>query len=128
MTKLHSFMNIFHHLWKADETAHLDLNTQAGQAWIVLQTPLGHYDQPHQYQPKYPTYTPQTPTHYQYPPHSYTNRSPSYFRRQQRRKAAKAADVSTTNTIVTLCEQVNDTTTHKNTSTEQVDSIVTLAE
>ena len=122
MIKLHSFINIFHQLWKAGDTAHIDLNTHAGQAWIGIRTPLGHYGQTHQYSPQYPPYTPQTPTHHKYPPHSHTNRSPSYFRRQERRKAAKAAEVTTSNTVEITTEQVDNATTHNNTSTEEVDS------
>ena len=119
MTKLHSFINIFHQLWKDGDTAHLDLNTHAGQAWINLRTPLGHYSQ---YPPQYPPFTPQTPTNHQYPHHSHTTRSPSYFRRQRRRKAAKAADVTITSTVKTSAEQVEYTATHNNTLTEKVDS------
>ena len=99
MIMLHSFINIFHQLWKAGETAHLDLNTHAGQAWIGIRTPLGHYGQPHQYPPQYPPYPPQTPTHHQYPHQSPPHCSPSYYRRQERRKAAKAADATITNTV-----------------------------
>ena len=119
MIKLHSFINTFHQLWKAGDTAHLDLNTHAGQAWISLRTPLGQYGQPHQYPPQYPPYPPQTPTYHQYPHCSHTTLSPSYFRRQQRRKAAMAADVTTPNTVVTSAEQADYTTTHNNTSTEK---------
>ena len=106
-------------MWKDSETAHLDLNTHAGQAWINLRTPLGHYSQ---YPPQYPPFTPQTPTNHQYPHHSHTTRSPSYFRRQQCRKAAQAADVTITNTVKTSAEQVEYTSTHNNTLTEKVDS------
>ena len=59
---------MFHQLWKAGDTAHLNLDTHAGQAWIGLRTPLGHFGQPRQYPP-------QTPTHCQYPPQSPTHRS-----------------------------------------------------
>ena len=121
MIKLHSFINIFHQLWKAGETAHLDLNTHAGQAWIGPRTRLGHYGRSHQYPPQYPPYPPQTPTHHQYSPRSHTTCSPSYFCRQQRRKAAMAADVTTPNTVETSAEQADYTTTHNNTSTEKVD-------
>ena len=131
MIKIHSFIDIFHQLWKAGETAHLDLNTHAGQAWISLRTPLGHYGQPHQYPPQYPPYPPQTPTHHQYPPYSHTNRSPSYFHRQQRWKATKAANDTTTNTVNNSAEQVEYTVTpaeqayHTITPAEQADHTVT---
>ena len=119
---IHSFIIIFHQLWKAGDTAHIDLNTHTGQAWIGIRTPLGHYRQPHQYPPQDPPYPPQTPTHHKYPPHSHTYRSPSYFHRQQRRKAAKAADITINNTVETSTEQVDYATKHNNTSTEEVGS------
>ena len=56
---------MFHQLWQAGDTAYLNLDTHAGQAWIGLRTPLGHSGQPHQYPPQTPThrhYTPQSPT------------------------------------------------------------------
>ena len=101
MIKLHYFLNISQQLWKAGETSHLKLNTHAGQAWIGIRTPLGYYDQPHQDPPQYPPYSHQTPTHCQYPTYSNTSCSPSYYRRKERRKAAKAADITTT-TLWTL--------------------------
>ena len=121
MIKLHYFLNISHQLWKAGETSHLELHTHAGQAWLGLRTPLGYYNQPHQYTP-YQPHPPQTSKDHQQSPYSHTKRSPSYYRRQQRRKAAMAADVTTTNTINTSAEQVDHTEAHNNTSTEQVDS------
>ena len=75
MIKLNSFINMFHQLWKAGDTAHLNLDTQAGEAWVGLRVQLGKIGQPLLYPPQSPTY-----------------RSPSYYRRQERRKAAKAAD------------------------------------
>ena len=54
-------------------TAHLDMDTHAGQAWVGLRVMLGpssiHQDQRH--------------------PPARKNRSPSYYRRQARRKAAR---------------------------------------
>ena len=127
MTKLHSFINIFNQLWKAGETAHINLNTYAGKAWINIRTPLGHYNQypPYhynQYPPKYPAYPPQTPTNHKPQPHSNTTHSPSYFCRQQRRKVARATNVTETNTFKTSAEQVEHTITHNNTLTEKVNS------
>ena len=147
MIKLHSFINTFHQLWKAGETAHLDLNTHAGQAWIGIRTPLGYYGQTHPHNhnvpqthhthTQNPPHTPQTPTHQQH--HTHTKRSPSYFRRLQRRKIDREAD-STTNTnsaekaedTITPAEQANQTRPliaqiHHN-STEQVEHITIPAE
>ena len=82
MIKLHYFINTFHQLWKAGETAHLDLETHAGQAWIGIRTPLGYYGQPHQHNSNtpqthythtpHPPHSPQTPTHQQHPIHTNT--------------------------------------------------------
>ena len=148
MIKLHSFINTFHQLWKAGETAHLDLNTHAGQAWIGIRTPLGYYGQTHPHNhnvpqthhthTQNPPHTPQTPTHQQH--HTHTKRSPSYFRRLQRRKKDREANTTTTNTnsaekaelTQTLAEQANQTRKltaqfHHN-SAEQVEHITTPAE
>ena len=40
-TELDSFVGKFHQLWKAGFTAHLDLDTHAGNAWIGLRVQLG---------------------------------------------------------------------------------------
>ena len=149
MLKLHSFINTFHQLWKAGETAHLHLDTHAGQAWIAIRTPLGYYGQPNQHhsnttQTHY-THTPhtlQTPTHQQQTPHTNTKRSPSYFRRLQRRKANRTANSTTTDTYSAekventdkIAEQANHTMAqteqfhHNSTQTEQVTHIITPAE
>ena len=103
--KLHYFINMFHQLWKAGDTAHLDLDTHAGQAWIGLRTPLGHFGQPRKYPPPNCQYPPQTPTNCQYPPLTPTHRSPSYYRRQERRKSAKVADSNLTNNEETPAEE-----------------------
>ena len=146
MIKLHYLINTFHQLWKAGETAHLDLNTHAGQAWIGIRTPLGYYGQtyPHNHnapQTHYthtqnPPHTPQTPTHQQ---HTHTNRSPSYFRRLQRRKKDREAN-NTINTnsaekaedTITLAEQANQNrpqiAQNLHNSTEQVEHITIPAE
>ena len=91
MMELHPFKNMFHQLWKAGDTAHLNLDTHTGQAWIGLRTPLEYSDQPDHYPP-------QTPTHRHYTPQSPSNCSPSYYRRQECRKAAKVADTTINNT------------------------------
>ena len=150
MIKLHSFKNTFHQLWKAGETAHLDLNTHAGQAWIGIRTPLGYYGQTHQHNhnipqthhthTQHPPYAQQTPTHQQHHTHTNNKRSPSYFRRLQRRKTDRVAKSTTTDTnsaekaefTKTPAEKANQTRTltaqfHHN-SAEQVEHITTPAE
>ena len=115
---------MFNQLWKMGDTADFNLSTHAGQAWMNIRTPLGQHNE---YPPQHPTHQPQTstPTKHQYPPHTshfhstprtHNNRSPSYFRRQQRRQAAMATDY-TTNTYVTSAEQADLTTAQHNTST-----------
>ena len=55
-TELDSFIWKFNQLWKAGLTAHLDLDTHAGSAWVGLRVQLGHvppgplYQQVHQHQ------------------------------------------------------------------------------
>ena len=107
MEKLNTFINIFHQLWKSGDTAHLNLNTHAGQAWVGIRTPLGHPGQSQQYQH-------QTPKYHQYSKPSPNQRSPSYFRRKQRRQAAKAAEESTTNKEETTAEEADSAEKHHN--------------
>ena len=45
MTQLQSFIFKFHQLWAAGETAHLDLDTHAGKAWVGLRVKLGQVHQ-----------------------------------------------------------------------------------
>ena len=40
-TEIDSFVAKFHQLWKAGVAAHLDLDTQAGYAWVGLHVQLG---------------------------------------------------------------------------------------
>ena len=115
---------MFNQLWKMGDTADFNLSTHAGQAWMNIRTPLGQHNE---YPPQHPTHQPQVsnPTKHQYPPHTsqfhftprtHNNRSPSYYRRQQRRHADMATD-HTTNTHVTSAEQADLTTPQHNTST-----------
>ena len=53
VTELDSFIRKFHQLWQAGLTAHLDLDTHAGTAWVGVCVQLGHQvpgppPQPHQ--------------------------------------------------------------------------------
>ena len=69
--ELKSFIQKFKKLRGAGLTAHLDPDTHAGQAWVGLRVMLNPVK-----------LTKEKPQKY---------RSPSYFRRQERRKAAKSA-------------------------------------
>ena len=40
--EINSFVEKFHQLWKAGFTAHLDIDTHAGEAWVGLRVKLGH--------------------------------------------------------------------------------------
>ena len=111
---------MFHQLWKAGDTAHLDLDTHAGQAWIGLRTPLGHFGQPCQYPPQTRQYPPQTPTNRQYPPPSPTHHSPSYYRRQERRKSAKVADSNLINNEEIPAEEAENIITSAEIHTDRV--------
>ena len=97
--ELNSFLVKFHQLRKSGATTHLDVDTYAGQAWVGLRVMLG----PIQHQSVQ------------------RHRSPSYFRRQERRRAARqsseesdkvgAAKVATDSTEENA---VKVTTTEKN--------------
>ena len=41
-TELDSFLQKFYRLWYDGHTAHLDLDTCAGKAWVGLRVQLGH--------------------------------------------------------------------------------------
>ena len=79
--ELDNFVLKFHQLRSQGFTAHLELDTHAGQAWVGLKVMLGNVQQQHKPNPK--------PSR---------NRSPSYFRRQEKRKAARAADAESQTT------------------------------
>ena len=76
VNELDSFVQKFNQLWKAGFTAHLDLDTHAGNAWVGLRVQLGPVPVgpvPHPY----------------YPPPS-RHRGPSYHRRLEKRRAARS--------------------------------------
>ena len=52
VTEVDSFVRKFHQLWKAGLTAHLDLDTHAGGAWVGLRVQLGHVPGPLHHQVK----------------------------------------------------------------------------
>ena len=77
-SEIQNFINKFHQLMKKGHTVHLDLHTHAGQAWVALRVMIRPFQ----------------PQHNQHFPKK--SRNPAYYRRQERRKAArKAADAST---------------------------------
>ena len=46
--EIHSFVEKFHQLWNAGFSAHLDVDTHAGEAWVGLRVNLGHARGGHQ--------------------------------------------------------------------------------
>ena len=76
VTQLDTFVQKFHQLWQAGVTAHLDLDTHAGYAWVGLRVQLGN-------EAPGPIYH---PVHRQ----SFPRSSSSRDRRRARRLAARA--------------------------------------
>ena len=85
--ELNSFLLKFHQLRKSGVTAHLDVDTYAGQAWVGLRVMLG----PIQHQP------------------TQRHRSPSYFRRQEKRRAARQSSEESDRNKVVAEEVATDT-------------------
>ena len=84
MTELDSFVQKFHQLWKAGVTAHLDLDAHAGTAWVglrfqLVQVPGPVHHQDHQPHPQ--------------------RRGPAYQRHQEKRKAVRAAEERSSDTL-----------------------------
>ena len=67
------FVRNFKELWKSGRSAHLNLDTHAGEAWIGLRVRLGHTGQ----------------HHHRHEPERKTRNSPSRQRRRLRRAAAR---------------------------------------
>ena len=76
VTELDTFLQKFHQLWNSGHTAHLDLDTCAGKAWVGLRVQLGHDPGPPHHQLHHP------PFH-----HPKQRDSPSRMRRRARRAA-----------------------------------------
>ena len=91
--QLSSFLSKFHQLRRAGATAHLDIDTYAGKAWVGLRVMLGSV-QHHQHHPNVPNANGR-------------RRSPSYYRRQEKRKAARAAEKPSSSDVTEVTEEVN---------------------
>ena len=81
--ELDSFVKKFYQLWSAGYSAHLDLESHSGKAWVGLRVQLGHAPPGHLQHPLHPPY-PQP--HYRKPD------SPSRQRRRDKRAAARKSD------------------------------------
>jgi hypothetical protein len=79
-SELDKFVHKFKNLWKSGLDAHLDIDTSAGQAWVILRVRLGHAPGPllHQDNPHFPANLKRT------------RDGPSRCRRRIRRTAARA--------------------------------------
>ena len=108
--ELDTFVKKFHQLWHDGITAHLDLDTHAGDAWVGLRVRLGQVP---------------GPLHQQ--PHSFQHEvkrkeSPSRQRRRARRAAARLA--SRTNTEAAEAEEVvKETNGERTVAEDAVDEI-----
>jgi hypothetical protein len=92
--EIDTFLKKFYHLWSAGHTAHLDVNTHAGKAWVGLRVELGHAP---------------GPLHHPRHPQKKTV-SPSQQRRRARRAAAR----------LTNAEEAIDMKTSKDTTIEEI--------
>ena len=91
VNELDSFIQKFHQLWRAGQTAHLDVDTHAGQAWVGLRVQLGPVPGPaHQHVS---------------PPQR--RRSPAYQRRQERRRrsACDRSEAMAPTTAIVVVDQ-----------------------
>ena len=107
LTELDTFVKKFHQLWSDGFTAHLDFDTQAGNAWVGLRVQLGQVPGP--------------PHHWQvHPHHQQVHRnceSPSRQRRRARRAAAKAANENNSE-VVNAVEASSDEKEKEHTNIE----------
>ena len=85
MTEVETFVKKFHQLWNDGVTAHLDLDTHGGEAWVGLRVHLGG-------QVPGPLHRPVHPFQQEVP----RKESPSRQRRRARRAAARQAHVERT--------------------------------
>ena len=102
VTELDTFVEKFKSLWRKGLEAHLDVDTQAGHAWVGLRVQLGHEPGP--------------PLH-DYPPcqERKQKQSPSRQRRRERRAVErKTAEEAKRNEHVNTDVVVEETTTQEN--------------
>ena len=83
VNEIDSFVKKFYQLWNAGFSAHLDLESHSGKAWVGLRVQLGDAPPGHLHHPLRPTY-PQPL--YRKPD------SPSRQRRRDRRAAARQSE------------------------------------
>ena len=95
-TELDTFVRKFHQLWNDGLTAHLDLDTHAGNAWVGLRLQLGQvHGPPHQ--------------QVQPVPQQVHGKFESLSRQRRRaRHAAARAEIPTNNEAVEAVEEENE--------------------
>ena len=100
ITELDTFVRKFHQLWNDGLTAHLDLDTHAGNAWVGLRVQLGQVPgPPHQQVQPFPQQVQRK------------DESPPRQRRRARRAAATAENKSNTEAVeAVVVEKENETT------------------
>ena len=96
VTELDTFLHKFHQLWSAGHSAHLNLETHAGKAWVGLHVQLGHVPGHLHHQFHHPS-----------PQYHKKQDSPSRQRCRARRTAAKQADAERASTVETVEETVD---------------------
>ena len=106
ITEVDTFVKKFHQLWNDGITAHLDLDTHAGDAWVGLRVRLGQVPGPLHRQAH--------SVHQEVP----RKESPSRQRRRARRAAAKQA--RTTNTEAVEAEEATEEQTVADDEVEEV--------
>ena len=121
--ELDTFVRKFHQLWNDGITAHLDVDTHAGNAWVGLRVQLGQVPgPPHQ--------------HVQQPPQQIHRKfeSPSRKKRRARREAARAKNTEAVEAVETdienkesgevsdVAEMHEDTAVEKNVSEVAVEA------
>ena len=99
-TELDSFVRKFHQLWSHGITAHLDLDTHAGSAWVGLRVHLGHVPGP-PHGPVYPS------PHKHVPPSRQRRRArPEAERKKKSEEADKGAPIVEETTVAEDIEKV----------------------
>ena len=108
--ELESFISKFHQLWRAGESAKLDLETHAGHAWVGLRVQLG------QASPHSVNFPSQQKTR--------TRNSPARERRRARRLAERQAENAVENVVIANIN-VNDAEIAENIEIDNVAEVAT---
>ena len=119
VTELDTFIQKFYQLWNAGQTAHLDVDTHAGKAWVGLRVQLGQVPGPLHHHPHPPFIQPQK-----------KSVSPSRQRRRARRAAARltAEEAANQNLVKERATEneapVNNEPSDQHQTTEEVEDVV----